>query len=70
MWWRHETNGNCDSGSSSKRVCHEGRYNTILDSGSGNNVISSQVLESLPDDAAVDFIRKPPQVLLRSANGQ
>ena len=28
VWWRHETNGNCDPGSSSKRVCHEGRYNT------------------------------------------
>ena len=48
-----------------------GRWlSTIADSGSGNNVISSQVLESLPDDAAVDFVRKPPQVLLRSANGQ
>ena len=43
---------------------------TIADTGSGNNVISTQVLQELPDDAAVEFVARPPQVLLRSANGQ
>ena len=43
---------------------------SIADSGSGNNVISSQVIEALPSDAAIDFVARPPQVLLRSANGQ
>ena len=43
---------------------------SIADSGSGNNVVSTQVLQELPDDAAVEFVARPPQVLLRSANGQ
>lgn len=43
---------------------------SIADSGSGNNVISSQILEALPADSAVEFVARPPQVLLQTANGQ
>ena len=43
---------------------------SMADSGSGYNVISAEVLDQLPDDAAVEFNPQPPRVLLRSANGQ
>ena len=43
---------------------------SLADTGSGNNVVSSRVLETLPADAAVEFVARPPQVLMRSANGQ
>ena len=42
---------------------------SLADTGSGNNVVSSRVLETLPADAAVEFVARPPQVLMRSANG-
>ena len=43
---------------------------SMADSGSGYNVISAEVLDQLPDNAAVEFNPQPPRVLLRSANGQ
>ena len=43
---------------------------SLADTGSGNNVVSSKVLQALPADAAVEFVARPPQVLMRSANGQ
>ena len=43
---------------------------SMADTGSGYNVISAEVLDQLPDNAAVEFNPQPPQVLLCSANGQ
>ena len=50
VWWRHDTNGNCDPGRSSKRrVCYEGRYNTTQQrcNGTAKGNVTRTVLHEL-----------------------